>query len=98
MFNRKTNTEEPISYGDYYHDIKKCKLQFKDNPLLRSSGRNNRKIYLLPETCLISDMCVLDPVFADTLAIQKQKRLYRDSVPLVLMLGRRESLTFPNYC
>jgi len=55
MRKRGTDQEEDISYWEYYNQVKNCQLQIKDQPLLRSSGRNKQRIYLLPETCLVSE-------------------------------------------
>lgn len=58
MYNRETKEEEEISYVDYYNKYKNFKIQVLDQPLLRSSGRNKKRVYLVPETCLVTDMYV----------------------------------------
>jgi len=55
MRNRVTGAEEEVTFWEYYNQVKNCQLQVKDQPLLRSSGRNKQRIYLLPETCLVSE-------------------------------------------
>jgi hypothetical protein len=52
----KDAEEVQISYAQYVLDNHKVKIQDVKQPLLRSSGRNKQKIFLVPELCLITDM------------------------------------------
>jgi hypothetical protein len=47
--------KEPISFFDYYQK-KGIKLRDMNQPLLVSSTKDGGKIYLMPETCVFSDM------------------------------------------
>jgi hypothetical protein len=47
--------KEPISFFDYYKK-KGIKLRDMNQPLLVSSTKDGGKIYLMPETCVFSDM------------------------------------------
>jgi len=78
MRKRGSTDEEQITYWEYYNTIKNCQLQVRDQPLLRTSGRNKQRIYLLPETCLISEF---DPKAKEKLpmlcSVKPQDRLPR---------------------
>jgi len=87
MRKRGTNEEEQVTFWEYYNNIKNCQLQVKDQPLLRTSGRNKQRIYLLPETCLISEF---DPKVKEKLpqlcSVKPQDRLPRIlSLPKTLL-------------
>lgn len=58
MKKRGTNEEERISYWEYYTTIRNYQLQSRDQPLLKTFGRNKQRIYLLPEICLIAEVYV----------------------------------------
>jgi aubergine-like protein len=48
--------EITINYADYLLDFQGVKITDMDQPLLRTSGRNKQRIYLVPEVCLESDI------------------------------------------
>lgn len=52
----KDAEEVQISYAQYVLDNHKVKINDVKQPLLRSSGRNKQKVFLVPELCLITDI------------------------------------------
>lgn len=42
--------------SEYLDKFQHIKLSDLNQPLLRTSGRNKQRIYLVPEVCLISEM------------------------------------------
>jgi hypothetical protein len=48
--------EIDISYAQYIFDNHGIKVTDMSQPLLRTSGRNKQRIFLVPELCLISEM------------------------------------------
>eukprot|EP01127_Copromyxa_protea_P000159 TRINITY_DN10151_c0_g1_i1.p1 TRINITY_DN10151_c0_g1~~TRINITY_DN10151_c0_g1_i1.p1 ORF type:complete len:879 (-),score=153.97 TRINITY_DN10151_c0_g1_i1:47-2683(-) len=50
------DTPKPISFIDYYKKMKGEHISDPNQPLLKTSGRGNLVIYLVPELCLLSEI------------------------------------------
>jgi hypothetical protein len=54
--NRRTGKKTQITYADYLRETKNIEITDYDQPMLKTRGRNRGVIYIIPETCLLTDI------------------------------------------